>query len=280
MSVKLPMNDGSGAARMYSHDEHSREQFDAVFGLTFLSELSRVMGPRPNAEEADKFGDGLYAAIETYLDGRYDQENHQPEKAENKALAKVAAKSRELNEALLGLYGFGQTDKKLADEIRKFDKFTPGSSPAALNSLLTDHPTNPLLFLREMIVDLSVAAENTINRQPKHDDELAGLFGEEYENRVEAETRRWRKRSAAHRLSHDYALLQFIGAFRRLWVEHSDLPFTEGMHYADIGTTVSHAIDAIEMIFARLDAAVDRTGIITAMRKARKSADRKTTSSQ
>ena len=280
MSVKLPMNDGSGAARMYSHDEHSREQFDAVFGLTFISELSSVMGLKPNAKEVDNIRDGLYATIETYLDGRYDQTNHQPEKAENKALAKVAAKSWELNEALLDLCGFGQTDKKLADEIRKFEAFTPGSSPSVLNSLLTDHPTIPLLFIREMIVDLSVAAENTINRQPKHDDELAGLFGEAGENRVEAETRRWRERSAAHRLPGDYALLQFICGFRRLWVEHSDLPFTEGMHHADIGTTVSHAVDAIEMVFARLDATIDRTGIITAMRKARKTADRKITSSQ
>ena len=48
----------------------------------------------------------------------------------------------------------------------------------------------------------------------------------------------------------------------------------------EIGTTVSHAVDAIEMVFARLDATIDRTGIITAMRKARKTVDRKITSSQ
>ena len=76
-------------------------------------------------------------------------------------------------------------------------------------------------------------------------------------------------RSAAHRLPKDHALQELIASLRGVWLELSAHPFTEGMHHADSGTTISRAADALELIAAIIDPEIDRPQIVTAMRKQR-----------
>ena len=122
------------------------------------------------------------------------------------------------------------------------------------------------------MVDLQVCAEKMVNRKPKLD-VYAGILdgtGDRQLDQVKDladRTKKWRNTSATHRIPKDYALQRFLGTFKGLWVSNSEHPFTEGMHYGEIGKTVSPAVDAVQMIMQRLDSKVTRQNIVTAMRK-------------
>lgn len=271
MSGKAPGERPPWAALLDSDD--LRRDVAAIFDEAFLRDLANLMGIEPRPADYHAIGEALYDATSAYLDGRMGREDYLGEKVENRALQRVADKAQQLHDALLDLYGFGRAERKLAAEIKSFEHWEPGSTPAILSQLASRDPANPLLEIRDLVADVTAAAERAINQKPSEE----RLEMEEAFSAIRAKLgmgpseERWRRRSAEHRLAKDHGLQKFIATFRSLWQTYSDRPFTEGMHYAEIGATVSNAVDALELIFARLDPAVERTAIVNAMRKLRKS---------
>lgn len=62
----------------------------------------------------------LYDVLDAYLDGEYAVRYYRLEKEENQAYERVATKAMQLQEALMALNHFGQTNKKLSQARRQF----------------------------------------------------------------------------------------------------------------------------------------------------------------
>jgi hypothetical protein len=244
--------------------------YDATFGGPFITEIANLCGK--NADR-DSLKAGLASAIAAFLSGKYDEEHHQSEKAENAALDRVARSANDLHIALVELYDFGQSRDKLVAQINRYKQRREGSSERILVSLLRDH-THPLSLLQDLATDLAIAAESAINRKPKimpWNDPLNNEFAFEIcPEDLALQTDEWRRRSAAHRLQPSHSVVVFLEAFRPVWEQNSDHPFTVGMHYTEAGSTVSYAVDAAHLILQKLDPALARSTVVTGIKNLRR----------
>ncbi len=240
--------------------------YSTALGGEITAKLASLCGVATDEKSLEA---GLATAIDTFLSAKYDEEFHQPEKAENAALDKVARSAQELHLALLDLYEFGRASDKLEIEIQKFDGLSEGSSPKVLSSLLGEKP-HTLAMLQNIATDIAVAAEDAINRKPKHDPDRAALWGPDYADELAQETESWRKRSATHKLRSNHAVMAFLEAFKPVWEEHSEHPFTEGMYFTEAKSTASYAVDAMHMVLKKLDPALPRSAVVSGIKNLRR----------
>lgn len=239
--------------------------YSTALGGEITAKLASLCGVATDEKSLEA---GLATAIDAFLSAKYDEEFHRPEKAENAALGKVARSAQELHLALLDLYEFGQASDKLAAEIQKFNSLPEGSSPKVLSGLLGEEP-HTLAMIQNLATDIAVAAKDAINRKPKHDPDHAALWGPDYADELAQETESWRKRSATHKLRSNHAVMAFLEAFKPVWEEHSEHPFTEGMYFTEARSTASYAVDAVHMVLKKLDPSLSRSAVVTAIKKLR-----------
>ena len=260
------MIDRSNKALMSFLDKEPADAFAEFGSEKLVRKVALLMEAGTSPEVFDQLSTGLADALGAYAMAALDLDQYRPEKIENAALARVARKASDLHEAMMTMMETGRSERKLATAIDAFDKFPDGSSPAVLRGLVPVKRPFSASMLSDMISDLSVAAEQAINRKPEQDPDFAGGVWDDWqEQRVQT----WRERSAAHKLPKDHALQELIASFRGVWLGLSSRPFTEGMHHADSGTTISRAVDALELLSAVIDHEIDRAKIVTAMRKQR-----------
>jgi hypothetical protein len=247
-------------------DEAPEGLYEATFGGSFIGEIATLCGKKATHADLEI---GLADSIDAFLSGKYDEEFHRSEKEENAALERVARSAENLHLALLDLYDFGRSSEKLASEIKRFKRFPEGSSPRTLLNLLRPEP-RPLLLLQGIATDLAVGAEKAINRKPKADPERAAFAGENYTTELAQQTEEWRRRKATFKLRPTHAIVAFLEAFKPIWEQNSDHPFTEGMHYTETNTTLSPAVDAAHLILKKLDPSLLRSTIITGIKNLRR----------
>jgi hypothetical protein len=266
------MIDRNNKALMSFLYEEPADAFAKFGSEELVRKVAQLMEAGTSPEVFDQLSTGLADALGAYAMAALDLDQYRPENIENAALARVARKASDLHEAMMTMMTMmtmmetGRSERKLATAIDAFDKFPGGSSPAVLRGLVPVKRPFSASMLSDMISDLSVAAEQAINRKPEQDPDFAGGV---WDDRQEQRVQTWRERSAAHKLPKDHALQELIASFRGVWLGLSSRPFTEGMHHADSGTTISRAVDALELLSAVIDHEIDRAKIVTAMRKQR-----------
>lgn len=267
-----------------------KEAFEIVYGDNFLLHAAALLGVPNTPDAISSLRDVLTGVAAAYSEGAHLRLNAKSEKAQNAALEKVADKAEDLYTALMGLFEFGGCEERLLEEIMRYS-YTPGSSTDMLQKLMPLDKGNPIMRLRDLITDVAVAAEDAMTREtsrrpgidlaavivkadglPESEyPRLRAKFDEEDRPSNERKNQERRERAAKHRISKDHALKLMLTELGACWPELSDRPFTEGMHHADQGTTVSLAVDLVEMMLAELDPKVPRSQITTTLRKVRKS---------
>jgi len=223
---------------------------------------------------------GLIVACKAYVSGHWDEQNQRTKKQDNEALDRATRSAQSLYDALLSLQDHPGLEPRLEQSIRQNQNLYAIEDGFDLSKIINMR-RNIFSDFREVLVDLQVCAEHVINRQPKPTilEPIDGNEGEgegekgpiqlETSEEMEALTQRWRARSQARKFPKDFALQEFLRAFRPTWVALTHHPFTEGMHYVETGETVSPLVDGLEPILRELAPAIRRQDIVTALRKMR-----------
>lgn len=249
-------------------------QIDPLVSDETLARAAYVSRLEPDEETLKVLRKGLHEAIETMVDGILQLKNTRPEKQENKALERVSREASHLYEAISDLMEFGHTEDKLYKEVMSCQTLATGPNGESLKDILTKEK-NPFFYLREIIVDLEVCAEQAINRMPNLDPESVEFHnaisqaetGESYET---VTTMRYKARSKAYQTPKDLPLQNFLKSFGATWSALTQEPFSEGMHYSELGKTSSRGVDAAKVILDCIVPDVTRPMIVTALRKIRR----------
>ena len=219
---------------------------------------------------------GLTEAAEAYVTAVVDLGAQRPETETNQALQRISDKAEALYTALLELQDYPETEQRLEQEIRACERLHQFGDGIDLSRLLRAR-RNVFQDFREMLVDLQVCAEASANYRPAPQ-LIEGVLPEEEPLRLDSDEelqerrQEWRRKSLERKLPRDHAALQFLRSFRSTWEALSEHPVTEGMYYGEAGQTVSRCADACHVVLAKIDKAVTRQGIVTALRKLRNEA--------
>lgn len=226
---------------------------------------------------------GLIVACKAYVRGHWDEQNQRTEKQDNEALDRVTRSSQALYDALLSLQEHPGLEPRLEQSIRLNQNLYSVNGDFDLSQMINVR-RNIFSKFREVLVDLQICTEHVINRQPKptilepidgfegEDEDEQGSIQLETSEKMDVLKQQWRARSKARKLPKDFALQEFLHAFRPTWVALTDHPFTEGMHYVEAGETVSTLVDGLEPILRELAPEIRRQDVVTALRKMRDSA--------
>lgn len=129
--------------------------YDEIFGLTFFKDAASLMGFELTAANFEQFRQGHLKAFRAYHSGCYEEKNYQTEHAENKALERVAKDAERLMNSLLNLYGFGETQEKLAATIKSNPtSYTHPDGLKLSDVLISGRSEAPLQGIKEFISDL------------------------------------------------------------------------------------------------------------------------------
>ncbi|SIT08827.1 hypothetical protein [Paracoccus saliphilus] len=257
--------------------------YDQIFDSEFHGQLAELMELDLSLSNMTVLRDGHFNAFDEFMSGHYEQLNYQPEKAENARLERVSIDADRLMASITVLYGFGQTQRKLANQIKSNPSKYVSSTGLELASLLDDRRHQPFFTLLKFLSDLQISAERAINRKPRYIDfndayidgkldldkleKLVMSRDVDLSGDPEIDNRRWKDRSRAHKLPKDYPLQCFLRAFRETWLQLSDHPFTEGHYYGRKAQHVSRAVDAVKLSFDQHAPHITRQNIVTAIRK-------------
>ncbi len=272
-------------------DECTDTQLDDLVTVDLVNRVATLATLGEDNADRQALRQGIVAACSAYIDGLWDRQNQRSEKQDNEALERVTRNAQTLYDALLALQDYPGLEPRLEQSIRQNLHLHSPENGFDLSRTINKR-RNIFRDFRELLVDLQVCAEDVINRQPKPtilepiDDDENRAEGEgegEGENKkgpiqlerneeLNALKQQWRARLKARRLPKDFALQKFLHAFRPTWEALTDHPFTEGMHYAETGETVSRLVDCVEAILRELAPGTQRTDIVTALRKTRVSA--------
>jgi hypothetical protein len=169
------------------------DAFAEFGGDELVRKLAHLMEAETSPQVFDQILRGLADALAAYAIGVWDLDQYRPEKTENAALERVARVAAELYEAMMTVTETGRSERKLAAAIDAFEKFPDGSSPAVLRGLVPAKRPLPTSMVSAMITDLSVAAEQAINRKPVQDPDFTG---EEWDEWHEQSVQTWRERGS------------------------------------------------------------------------------------
>lgn len=216
---------------------------------------------------------GLREAIAAYVDAAWERASQRSELEENEALDRVGQKIEALYDALLDLLEYPGLEARLERQIRSFPHHYEAVSGVGFPQLIGSE-RNIFQGFREMLVDLQACAEAEINRKPKPIIIEALEEGEEplrldTDEELEEQMRVWRKRSKNRKFEKDHALLEFLRTFKPYWEQATPHPFTEGMHYREIGGTLSTLVGFLERTMELVDGGVTNANLVTSIRKLR-----------
>ena len=260
-------------------DDELEPQLENMFPEDFVEKLADLFDVENDPEARNAFRKGIIQASDAYIDGVFSYANKPSEKQDNKSLDRITLSAQALYDALLDLMDHPDLEPRVEASIRKTGRLYKLPSGIDLSQLIGTR-RNIFRGFREILVDLQVCVEDEINRKPEPGffDDLEDLseldeelFQYASEDILETRMRRWRERSQARKLPKNYPLTQFLLSFQPTWEAVTPHPFSEGMYYPEIRTTVSRLVDCTEAVLSRLAPGTSRQEIITAIRKARKS---------
>lgn len=261
-------------------------RYDDFFGVKFHERLAELMRVEMSDAALSAVRHGHFEAFLAYRSGKFEQDYFRSEKAENKKLERVATDAERLMNSLIELVEFGQSAKKLEAEILHNPTHYTSSSGVKLTHILDqDRYSDQLFSLRQLLSDLCVSAKRASNHKPvdmsvalgktiRQDgspdlESLQALMRKKNyrdEGTYDQQVMEWKKRSQAHKLAKNHALLSFVREFRTLWLSLSTSAFTHGHNYGGKTQYVSRSLDAIELSFAQHAPEVTRQSIVTAIR--------------
>ncbi|SIN98853.1 hypothetical protein SAMN05444722_0024 [Rhodovulum sp. ES.010] len=256
-------------------DEESEPQYQELISDELLSEVMAHGDMSDDLETQASLRQGLVVASDAYVTAALERATQRSEKEDNEALDRVTEAAQRLYDALLHLQDYPGLEARVEKAVRRNPHLHEVRNGVTLADMLGTR-RNIFASFREVLVDLQICVENTINRKPKPMLLEPDMEGEaplrlDSEDELEAGMQRWRERSKARKLPKDHALLAFLVSFRPTWLALSGHPFTEGMYYPETGRTVSRLVDAVDAVMQRLDPAVRRSAIVNAVRKVRAS---------
>jgi hypothetical protein len=261
------------------------EAFEIVYGDEFLLHAATLLTGSQQFEAPPGLQEALTRVAAAYSEGAYQRKNAKSEKEQNAALEKISKIAADLHSAMINICEFGSCERRLHEAIMN-GVHRPGSSPDMLQKLVPTYKYQGFQLLRDIMTDISFSAQEAMTKEPPlpsgltrmpldcDDNSRPEFEGTQavreriaYQNRRERERR---ERAAKYRIPKDNALRLMLTELGTRWPTLSDRPFTEGMHHAEQGTTVSLAVDLAEMMLDRLDPTVPRSQITTTLRKVRK----------
>ena len=267
------------------------KRYEEIFPQVFHEELADHMGITLTPQTLEVLQQGHYHAYQAFFIGALERENFRSEKAENAKLEQVANDAERLMLSLAKLYGFGLTEEKIVTEIKSNPTCYVGPEGGKLSDLLDgNRPDNPLFSFRQFLSDLYISAKRATNHKPPDvypKDRVAALLngGEISQETLktledmalnrdwnltddrEKDIECWRERSQAHKRPKDYALLEFIKAFRPVWDELTTHSFTHGHYFGGEVHTSSRLVDAVKLSVDQHSPTITRQNVVTAIRK-------------
>lgn len=254
-------------------DDDTSPQLEALLTADIMDSVAFLAGLDDCAAKRQDLKEGIIEACEAYIQGYLEQQDQRSEKLDNEALDRVTRSSQALFDALLALQDHPGLERRLEQSIRKRPNLHSLPGNLDLSQIITTR-RNIFADVREVLVDLQVCAENVINRRPKPvilepigDD--GGPIQLDGADDLTAREREWRAKAQARKIPKDHALQEFLRTFRSVWEGLATRPFTEGMHHAETGQTVSWLVDCVEVILRELAPRTQRQEIVTALRKVR-----------
>ncbi|SFH52608.1 hypothetical protein SAMN04488020_12013 [Palleronia marisminoris] len=252
-------------------DEDTDLQIEAILGPALIDEVAQHADVPQDGEQRGVLRDGLRRAFEAYVDACSEREGQRSEKEDNRALNRVAKAAGQLEAALLDLQEFPGVEARLERSIR--NRPTPLAHSESLDlPKLIGTRRNIFADIRDMLIDLQVYGEDAVNREPHpvwigavESGESAFRFDSDEE--LEERRKAWRARSNERKFPKDHAIQEFLRTFRPTWDALSPHPFTHGMYHKDAKQTVSRLVDASHLSLQKIDGAVTRQAITTAVRK-------------
>lgn len=254
-------------------DEDTTPQLEALITVDLVEKVAALADLDDCGAKQHELRQGIITASDAYIQGDLDRQNQRSEKLDNEALDRVTRSAQVLYDALLTLQEYPGIEPRLEQAIRQNHHLYSSKEGLDLSKIINTR-RNIFSEFREILVDLQVCAESEINRRPKpsviepiaEGDQSIQL---ETQDELDAGERKWRARSQARKIPKDHALQEFLRAFRPVWEGLTEHPFTEGMHYAETGETVSRLVDCVDIVFCRLAPSTERQEIVTALRKIR-----------
>lgn len=255
---------------LFDLNEATEPQLDRIVSDEFVLTILPLFHLDPNEIEKEGFKTALQESVTAYIYGALERSKYKSEKADNEALERATNKAQQLYDALLYLADHPFLEQKIVKEIKGSKTLYNEPNGKTLADMLSGD-RNCFSHFRELLVDLQIGIEGAINKKPKPVI-IEGFDGSnelrlDTDGELTSKTEAWRKISSERRLTADHALLQLLISLRIYWLSNSPHPYTEGMHHKEQGHTISNAVDIVEAVMKRLDPAVTRQKIVTALRK-------------
>lgn len=256
------------------------QYYDQIFPPGFFAELAGLMELEETQSNIAALRAGHHRAFAAFMAGQSERDNFQPLKAENARLERVAKDAERLWASLGALYEFGQTQERLAQEVRDIPTHHTTPEGQTLAALLSERPNNPFFDLRALLSDLGMSAKRAIIAKPKKNTPIGPDFDpSEIEARLLAmdpnyrgddasNLALWHQRSEVHKFSGEDALCRFVAVFKPVWEALSPHPFTQGHYYDKIGHSPSRTVAALALSLSRHAPDMTEQNIVTALRKA------------
>lgn len=252
--------------------EEYGQRLESFITHEMVSEILALVGMKEEAQIA-QLKDGIFRAYDAYIHGQFDHDNQRSEKEENDALERVTQSAQVLYDDLLNLCDFPGLEPRIEQSIKTCPNLLQLSHGVDLSNIIGSK-RNIFRNLREVLVDLQVCTENTMNKAPKRaviesDLDASPPIFIETEEEYGARKVKWRARSKRRKFPRDYALQEFIASFGPTWQNLSNAPYSEGMYYTEASQTFSEAIDCLEIILRDFAPKICRQNLVTSFRNLR-----------
>jgi hypothetical protein len=240
-------------------NEVTYDEIEALASDELVQELSEIIHLHPNNMVSLK--DALKKVYSEFMTAYYEVQNALPEHEEAESLKNVYETAIALSRALNNLLSKGNSDKRLGESLRKYNDCDQWKN-------FQRDQYNPHFELRHFVTDIAVAAENAVDMpvdiisfvDEETDEILMSISDENHPNLVAERKDRVRQRKTPK----DLPLKVGVHILKEFIETHSDVPFTAGKYYPEIGFK-SPAFSFIKTIIKQLFPSVSERKIASLM---------------